>query len=125
MYSCSCPLDCSYCQGNNVLPFCCPVVLFSVGNKNDCPAEKKVVDTADANKFADQMGIRLWETSAKENEGVEEVSMFAGVRCSLRDARIVLQHCCVARRACFARTSVNGGYPIQGESPYRCGSRAL
>ncbi|XP_065190500.1 ras-related protein Rab-35-like [Sycon ciliatum] len=44
-----------------------------VGNKNDCPPEKKVVDTEDANKFSDQMGIRLWETSAKENNGVEEV----------------------------------------------------
>ncbi|XP_065198995.1 ras-related protein Rab-35-like [Sycon ciliatum] len=44
-----------------------------VGNKNDCPAEKKVVEKDDAQRFADQMGIRLWETSAKENANVEDV----------------------------------------------------
>lgn len=43
-----------------------------VGNKNDCP-EKKVVQTEDAQKFADQIGIQLYETSAKENINVEEV----------------------------------------------------
>ena len=43
-----------------------------VGNKNDCP-EKKVVQTEDAQKFADQIGIQLYETSAKENLNVEEV----------------------------------------------------
>ena len=43
-----------------------------VGNKNDCP-EKKVVETDDATKFAEQMGIQLFETSAKENINVEEV----------------------------------------------------
>ena len=43
-----------------------------VGNKNDCP-EKKVVQTEDAHKFADQIGIELYETSAKENINVEEV----------------------------------------------------
>ncbi len=46
---------------------------FVVGNKNDCP-EKKVVQTEDAQKFADQIGIQLYETSAKENLNVEEVS---------------------------------------------------
>lgn len=44
-----------------------------MGNKNDCP-EKKVVQTEDAQKFADQIGIQLYETSAKENLNVEEVS---------------------------------------------------
>ena len=43
-----------------------------MGNKNDCP-EKKVVETDDATKFAEQMGIQLFETSAKENINVEEV----------------------------------------------------
>ena len=43
-----------------------------VGNKNDCP-EKKVVQTDDAQKFAEQIGIKLYETSAKENINVEEV----------------------------------------------------
>jgi len=46
-----------------------------VGNKNDCP-ERKVVETEDAEKFAQQMNIRLFETSAKENINVEEVRLF-------------------------------------------------
>lgn len=44
-----------------------------MGNKNDDP-ERKVVETEDAYKFAGQMGIQLFETSAKENFNVEEVS---------------------------------------------------
>ncbi|KAK2169943.1 hypothetical protein NP493_1169g00027 [Ridgeia piscesae] len=43
-----------------------------VGNKDDDP-ERKVVLTEDAAKFADQMGIQLFETSAKENINVEEM----------------------------------------------------
>lgn len=43
-----------------------------MGNKNDDP-NSKVVETNDAQKFAEQMGIRLFETSAKENINVEEV----------------------------------------------------
>ncbi|KAI0242783.1 Ras-related protein Rab-35 [Lamellibrachia satsuma] len=43
-----------------------------VGNKDDDP-ERKVVLTEDAQKFADQMGIQLFETSAKENINVEEM----------------------------------------------------
>ncbi|XP_064392537.1 ras-related protein Rab-35-like [Halichondria panicea] len=43
-----------------------------VGNKNDCP-ERKVVQTEDATKFSEQIGIELFETSAKENLNVEEV----------------------------------------------------
>uniref|UniRef100_A0A4W2C708 RAB35, member RAS onco family n=1 Tax=Bos indicus x Bos taurus TaxID=30522 RepID=A0A4W2C708_BOBOX len=43
-----------------------------VGNKNDDP-ERKVVETEDAYKFAGQMGIQLFETSAKENVNVEEM----------------------------------------------------
>lgn len=49
------------------------IFLFSVGNKNDDP-NSKVVETTDAQKFAEQMGISLFETSAKENINVEEVS---------------------------------------------------
>ncbi|KAL3211080.1 hypothetical protein MRX96_036652 [Rhipicephalus microplus] len=45
-----------------------------VGNKNDDPS-RKVVLTEDAQRFADQMGIQLFETSAKENINVEEVGM--------------------------------------------------
>lgn len=46
----------------------------SVGNKNDDP-NSKVVETTDAQKFAEQMGINLFETSAKENVNVEEVTL--------------------------------------------------
>jgi Ras-related protein Rab-35 len=46
---------------------------ISVGNKNDSP-DRKVVLTEDAQRFADQMGIQLFETSAKDNINVEEVS---------------------------------------------------
>lgn len=49
---------------------------FEVGNKNDDP-ERKVVETEDAYKFAGQMGIQLFETSAKENVNVEEVRPWA------------------------------------------------
>jgi Ras-related protein Rab-35 len=48
-------------------------MLFTVGNKDD-DADRKVVLTQDAQRFADQMGIQLFETSAKENLNVEEVS---------------------------------------------------
>lgn len=49
-------------------------VLLSVGNKNDAP-DRKVVLTEDAQRFADQMNIQLFETSAKDNINVEEVSL--------------------------------------------------
>lgn len=45
-----------------------------VGNKNDAP-NQKVVLTEDAQRFANQMGIQLFETSAKDNINVEEVCM--------------------------------------------------
>ncbi len=51
----------------------CLHFLPSVGNKNDDP-DTKVVETNDAQKFAEQMGISLFETSAKDNLNVEEVS---------------------------------------------------
>ena len=43
-----------------------------MGNKDDDP-DRKVVLTNDARRFAEQMGIQLFETSAKENYNVEEV----------------------------------------------------
>lgn len=43
-----------------------------MGNKNDAP-DRKVVLTEDAQRFADQMGIQLYETSAKDNINVEQV----------------------------------------------------
>ncbi|GCB67901.1 hypothetical protein scyTo_0000791 [Scyliorhinus torazame] len=51
---------------------CDDVCRILVGNKNDDPA-RKVVETNDAQKFAEQMGIQLFETSAKENLNVEEM----------------------------------------------------
>ncbi len=51
------------------------IFLFSVvGNKDDCP-DLKVVETRDAQSFAEQMGVQLFETSAKENQNIEEVSL--------------------------------------------------
>lgn len=47
-------------------------IIFLVGNKNDAP-DRKVVLTEDAQRFADQMGIQLYETSAKDNINVEQV----------------------------------------------------
>ena len=44
-----------------------------MGNKDDDPS-RKVVNPHDARAFANQMGIDLFETSAKENKNVEEVS---------------------------------------------------
>lgn len=35
-----------------------------------------MVETEDAQKFASQMSVKLFETSAKENKNVEEVSFF-------------------------------------------------
>ncbi|ODM91187.1 Ras-related protein Rab-35 [Orchesella cincta] len=45
-----------------------------VGNKNDDPS-RKVVLTSDAQRYADQMGVQLFETSAKDNINVEEMFM--------------------------------------------------
>lgn len=45
-----------------------------VGNKDDDPS-RKVVLTQDAKQFADQIGIQLFETSAKDNKNVEEMFM--------------------------------------------------
>lgn len=46
---------------------------LSVGNKNDDPARKRV-DTQDAKCFGESVGVRVFETSAKENINVEEVT---------------------------------------------------
>lgn len=58
--------------------FLCSIFVFfylwmdAVGNKNDDP-EQKVVITEDAQRFAKQMDIQLFETSAKDNINVEEM----------------------------------------------------
>lgn len=43
-----------------------------VGNKNDRP-ENKVIETEDAKRFSQQMGVSLFETSAKDNINIDEV----------------------------------------------------
>lgn len=56
-----------------------------VGNKNDAP-EHKVVLNEDAQRFADTMNIQLFETSAKDNMNVEEM-FFTITRLVLRSKR--------------------------------------
>ncbi|XP_065054828.1 ras-related protein Rab-35-like [Rhopilema esculentum] len=51
---------------------CDTVSKVLVGNKDDCP-ELKVVETGDAEKLAEKMNVQLFETSAKENQNIEEV----------------------------------------------------
>ena len=51
------------------------VVRILVGNKDDnslAPGQK-VVSTADARAFAQEIGVEFFETSAKDNKNVEEV----------------------------------------------------
>ncbi|XP_078064605.1 ras-related protein Rab-35-like [Mustelus asterias] len=51
---------------------CDTVTKILVGNKNE-EASRRQVEFADAKRFSEQMGICLFETSAKENTNVEEV----------------------------------------------------
>ncbi|XP_072889583.1 ras-related protein Rab-35-like [Hemitrygon akajei] len=51
---------------------CDTVSKILVGNKNEDPSARQV-EYADAKRFCDQVGIRLFETSAKENTNVEEM----------------------------------------------------
>ncbi|KAF5888735.1 ras-related protein Rab-35-like, partial [Clarias magur] len=48
-----------------------PSDLCLFGNKNDDPS-KKQVDSQDAQRFGETVGVRVFETSAKENINVEE-----------------------------------------------------
>lgn len=57
-----------------------------VGNKNDDP-NQKVVLTEDAQRFANQMGIQLFETSAKDNINVEDMFL-AVTKMVLRTKRL-------------------------------------
>lgn len=76
------------------------LLCLKVGNKNDDP-ERKVVETEDAYKFAGQMGIQLFETSAKENVNVEEVRPGTGREwaqlCSTTTALLLPLACCGTR----------------------------
>ncbi|KAM3822613.1 ras-related protein Rab-35-like isoform 1-T1 [Vipera latastei] len=51
---------------------CDNVCKILVGNKCE-HLSRKQVETADARRFSEQMGVRLFETSAKENLNVEEI----------------------------------------------------
>ena len=48
------------------------VVFYAVGNKDDI-VSKKVILTSDAKKLAEQLGIQLFETSARDGKNIEEV----------------------------------------------------
>ncbi|TDG42447.1 hypothetical protein AWZ03_011126 [Drosophila navojoa] len=56
-----------------------------VGNKNDDP-DRKVVITEDAQRFARQMDIELFETSAKDNLNVED--MFLSITRQVLDHKL-------------------------------------
>ncbi|EDW07550.1 ras-related protein Rab-35 [Drosophila mojavensis] len=56
-----------------------------VGNKNDDP-DRKVVITEDAQRFARQMDIELFETSAKDNINVED--MFLSITRQVLDHKL-------------------------------------
>lgn len=53
---------------------CEDVSKILVGTKNDNPS-LKAVSPVDAKRLADQVGIKMFETSAKEGKGVEEAFM--------------------------------------------------
>lgn len=59
--------------------------MISVGNKNDDP-DRKVVITEDAQRFARQMDIELFETSAKDNINVED--MFLSITRQVLDHKL-------------------------------------
>ncbi|KAJ8347341.1 hypothetical protein SKAU_G00287420 [Synaphobranchus kaupii] len=59
---------------NEISQNCDNVCKILVGNKNDDPS-KKQVDSQDAQRFGESVGVRVFETSAKENINVEEMFM--------------------------------------------------
>uniref|UniRef100_A0A8C2N0F0 Ras-related protein Rab-35 n=1 Tax=Cricetulus griseus TaxID=10029 RepID=A0A8C2N0F0_CRIGR len=69
---------------------CDDVCRILVGNKNDDP-ERKVVETEDAYKFAGQMGIQLFETSAKENVNVEEMFCISDIYIKIHKSSKITQ----------------------------------
>lgn len=88
-------------QRRNLILFC----FSQVGNKDDNP-EKKVVVKEDAVKFAEQMGIQVFETSAKDNKNVEDVRIVLPY-CMLRSA-FVLGKTGDTLSLCSERDSGNG-----------------
>uniref|UniRef100_A0AAY5KJM4 Ras-related protein Rab-35 n=1 Tax=Esox lucius TaxID=8010 RepID=A0AAY5KJM4_ESOLU len=59
---------------NEITQNCDNVCKILVGNKNDDPS-KKQVESHDAIRFGESVGVRVFETSAKENINVEEMFM--------------------------------------------------
>lgn len=59
---------------NEISQNCDNVCKILVGNKNDDPSRKRV-DSQDAQRFGESVGVRVFETSAKENINVEEMFM--------------------------------------------------
>uniref|UniRef100_G3PQ04 Ras-related protein Rab-35 n=1 Tax=Gasterosteus aculeatus TaxID=69293 RepID=G3PQ04_GASAC len=59
---------------NEISQNCDNVCKILVGNKDDDPSRKQV-DTQDALRFGESTGVRVFETSAKENINVEEVNI--------------------------------------------------
>ncbi|XP_077940332.1 ras-related protein Rab-35 isoform X1 [Gasterosteus aculeatus] len=59
---------------NEISQNCDNVCKILVGNKDDDPSRKQV-DTQDALRFGESTGVRVFETSAKENINVEEMFM--------------------------------------------------
>lgn len=45
--------------------------MILVGNKDDIVA-RKVVQTAEAKRLADQLGVQLFETSARDGKNIDE-----------------------------------------------------
>ena len=66
-----------------------------VGNKDDDPT-KKVVLTQDAKRFAEQSGIELFETSAKDNINVDEVCFLSLRR---RSQGTTISDCIISMRS--------------------------
>lgn len=59
---------------NEISQNCDSVCKILVGNKNDDPS-KKQVETQEAVQYGETVGVRVFETSAKENINVEEMFM--------------------------------------------------
>lgn len=81
---------------------CDSVQKILVGNKCDDP-ERRVVVQSDAKRFADQMSIQFFETSAKDNVNVEE--MFNAI------TRLVL----MAKKAQTDRSPINSSGTVRVE----------
>lgn len=69
------------------------VVLVIVGNKTDLEKDRNV-STQEAEEYASSVGARYFETSAKLNEGIEDVflDLSAAVSCLFLCSLSLLSH---------------------------------